>query len=68
MKKFDLDDKDTTDAVKAAEESFVEFIKQIEPSISDDDLKAAKDGGIFDEVDGQYRSVTLAWVFGVKAL
>ena len=63
-----LDDKDTTDAVKAAEESFVEFIKQIEPSISDDDLEAAKDNGIFDEVDGQYRSVTLTWVFGVKAL
>lgn len=62
------DDRYTNAVVEAAEKSYVEFIKQIEPSISDDDLEAAKDNGIFDEIDGQYRSVTLTWVFGVKAL
>lgn len=62
------DDRHTADATKAAEEQFTAFVKGIESDIPEEDMSNALDEGAFDEISGQYRSVTLTWVSDVQII
>lgn len=53
------DDKKAT--IKAAEELFISKVKEVDDSLTEEELRDSLDDGFYDQDCGNYRSVVLNW-------